>query len=65
MNKGDFLAQLQQQAEKQAKLHTSRIFPSQLDALTSFVGHYPWQVMAALSFMTALLVELLERGLLL
>jgi hypothetical protein len=65
MNKGDFLVQLQQQAEKQAKLHTSRVFPSQLDAFTSFVGHYPWQVMAVFSFVTALLVELLERGILL
>jgi hypothetical protein len=61
MNKDDFLAQLQLQAEKQAKLHHSRFFPTQLDGLTSFVGRYPWQVMAVASFLTALLVEVLVR----
>lgn len=63
MNKGDFLAQLQIQAEKQAKLHHSRLLPTQLDGLTSFVGHYPWQVMACLSLVAALLVEFLARWL--
>jgi hypothetical protein len=54
-----FLDQLQLQAKKQAKLHETRLLPRQLDSITSFVGNYPWQVLLALSGITALVIELL------
>lgn len=61
MNKDDFLGKLQLQAEKQAKLHHSRFLPAQLDFITSFIGHHPWQVMMVVSFVTALGVEVVSR----
>lgn len=53
----DFLEQLQQQAQKQAVLHEKRVFPRQLDWLTSLVGNYPWQILLVVSLLTALVIE--------
>ena len=55
----DFLEQLQHQAQKQAVLHEKRLLPRQLDWLTSLVGNYPWQILLGLSFVTALVFELM------
>lgn len=60
MHKQAFLAQLQQQAEKQAKLHHVRFLPKSLDGVTSVIGRYPWQVLAVSSGFSALLIEVLR-----
>jgi hypothetical protein len=61
MDKQVFLHQLQLQAEKQARLHYTRLLPPQLDFVTSFIGHYPWQVILVLSALTALVTEIVLR----
>lgn len=48
-----FIAQLQQQAQKQALLHEKRLLPRQVDWITSIIGSYPWQVLAVASGLTA------------
>lgn len=55
-----FLAELQKEAEHQAKLHQTRVLPAQLDWLTSLVGRYPWQTLIVLSFFTALSVNIVK-----
>ncbi len=55
-----FLAQLQHQATQQAKLYRYRVLPPQLDALTSFIGRYPWQVLLIVSGLVAVVVEVLR-----
>lgn len=57
MDEKDFLAQLQDQAAKQALLHSRRFLPEQVDVFTSFVGKYPWQVILILSGFVAVLLE--------
>jgi len=57
MDEKDFLAQLQQQAAKQALVHTRRILPEQLDIFTSFIGRFPWQVILVLSGLVAVVLE--------
>jgi len=54
-----FLQQLQHQAEKQSKLHDIRFIPSQLDTITSLIGRYPWQVILALSGLSALVLKVI------
>ncbi len=49
----DFLDRLQTEADLQARLHQQRFIPARLDALTSFIGRYPWQVVLLLSGLTA------------
>ncbi len=53
MKQTDFLDRLQDEASLQARLHQHRLIPSQLDALTSFIGRYPWQVIGVLAGLTA------------
>lgn len=55
-NDQDFLALLQQQAAKQAKLETNRFIPPTFDSITSLIGRYPWQIITVLSGITAFLV---------
>jgi hypothetical protein len=52
-----FLQQLERQASLQAQLERKRFFPRQLDPLTAIVGKNAWQVLAACSLLTALLLE--------
>jgi len=51
-----FIAFLQRRASLQAKLHTQRVLPSQLDWLTSFVGRYSWQTLLGVSALVAAIV---------
>lgn len=62
MKTNNFLEKLEKEASLQAKLSTTRIFPSQLDALTSFIGRYPWQFVLVVSGMTAFAIELLRSS---
>jgi hypothetical protein len=55
-NNSDFLAQLQGQAQKQAQLHHHRLIPKKLDAVTSVIGRYPWQVLLVISGLSAVVV---------
>jgi hypothetical protein len=50
-----FLEKLQEQAKLQSKLNEHRIFPRQLDNITSFIGNYPWQTLLVISFLSAAL----------
>ncbi|PIY80953.1 MAG: hypothetical protein COY80_00075 [Candidatus Pacebacteria bacterium CG_4_10_14_0_8_um_filter_42_14] len=59
MKTNNFLKKLEEEAALQAKLSTTRIFPRELDALTSFIGRNSWQFVLVLSGLTALLIELL------
>lgn len=54
----DFLHQLELQAQKQALLNEKRFLPKQLDFLTSLIGRYPWQFCLSLSFLVAVVFEL-------
>lgn len=60
----DFFGELEDLAKKQAKLHQERVLPKQLDWLTSLVGTYPWQTLVLVSGATAVLIELIKRGVL-
>lgn len=53
-----FLQQLQDQAQRQAKLNTQRVLPKQFDAVTSFIGNFPWQTILFLSLLTSILLEI-------
>lgn len=57
--KKDFLKELQKEAKAQKKLNEQRIFPEFLDEITSFIGEYSWQTLLFLSFLTAIVVELI------
>lgn len=52
-----FLKSLQTEAALQAKLEAQRLLPSSLDAVTSFIGRYPWQVLLVASGILALGIE--------
>jgi hypothetical protein len=53
----DFLQHLEQEALRQKQLYRHRVLPPQLDALTTFVGTYAWQVLVIAAFVTAVLIE--------
>lgn len=53
----EFLTKLQSEAALQARLSTTRIFPPQLDYVTSYIGRYAWQVLATLAGLTSLGLE--------
>lgn len=53
----EFLEKLQTEAKLQSRLNTTRFFPPQLDKITSFIGKYPWQVILAVSGLTAFSIE--------
>lgn len=57
----DFLTQLQDEAALQSSLHASRLLPPQLDWFTSLVGRYPWQSITVASFLSALVIEFVNR----
>jgi len=57
----DFLSALQEEAALQARLEKHRLLPSGLDALTSFVGRYAWQVVLVTSGVVALGIEIWQR----
>lgn len=56
-----FLEELQKEAELQAKIGKTRIFPQQLDAATSFIGKYSWQTLVLFSFMTTVFIQIIKR----
>lgn len=58
MGKAVFLAKLEQEAARQAKLYHQRVLPPQLDRVTTLIGKYPWQVILILSGFTAVFMEL-------
>lgn len=57
MKDPDFIALLQEQAKKQSDLDVRRVLPRKMDALTSFIGNYPWQVILTISLLGALAWE--------
>ncbi len=59
--KNQFITKLQQEAKLQARLNEERLLPRQLDPLTSVIGNYAWQVLMALSFISALALEIFKR----
>jgi len=58
MQDDHFLRLLERQAAKQAVLENNRVLPRQLDGFTAFVGTHAWQVLAGVSFATALLLRI-------
>lgn len=60
MHNKEFIERLQQEAAKQAALNRQRVFPKELDSLTSLVGNYPWQVLSILAVLTAVIMEFLK-----
>ncbi|NCN06348.1 MAG: hypothetical protein GW946_00710 [Candidatus Pacebacteria bacterium] len=59
-NTVDFLQILEKEASLQAKLEAKKLLPSQLDAVSSFIGRYTWQVLLFGSGVTALALECLK-----
>ena len=55
----DFLAKLQRQADKQAKLTQHPLLPTQLDAITSVIGRYSWQALVLVALLTAMMIEVM------
>lgn len=53
MKDQDFISLLQDQARKQSGLNRHRLLPKKMDAVTSVVGNYPWQVILTLSLVGA------------
>lgn len=58
MKDKDFVALLQDQALKQSMLNTQRVLPRKMDALTSFIGNYPWQVILVMALIGSVIWEL-------
>lgn len=56
-----FLRQLQEQAELQAHLSTSRILPKHADFLTTFIGNHPWQTIVFLSTISTIIMIVIHR----
>lgn len=54
----DFLKTLQKEAQQQQKLYNSRIIPKAFDPITSFIGENTLLVLATLSVLTAIIIEL-------
>lgn len=54
------LEKLQAEAALQARLEQQRLLPVSLDAVTSLIGRYPWQVVLVISGSTALAVEVVK-----
>jgi hypothetical protein len=57
----NFLKQLQAEAKQQEKISSSRILPSALDPITSFIGENTLLTLAVLSIISAIVVELLNK----
>lgn len=55
MKDQDFISLLQDQAQKQSMLNTRRILPKKMDAITSFIGNYSWQVILVISLVGAMI----------
>lgn len=60
LSKVDFLSKLKQEAEIQAKLEKTRFLPTELDAVTSFIGRHPWQVLVVSSGLVSIALELMK-----
>jgi hypothetical protein len=58
MKDQDFVSLLQEQAYKQSMLNTKRILPQKIDAITSFIGNNPWQVILFVSVVGAVIWQL-------
>lgn len=56
-----FLRQLQEQAELQAHLSTTRILPKHADWLTTFIGNHPWQTLVLLSTVSTIIMIIIHR----
>lgn len=56
----EFLSFLESEAQFQAKLHEHRVLPKGLDALSSALGRYSWQLLLAASFISALVFEIVK-----
>ncbi|NCN87778.1 MAG: hypothetical protein GW941_02690 [Candidatus Pacebacteria bacterium] len=53
MKDQDFVSLLQEQAQLQSKLNKERLFPKEVDWLTSIIGNYPWQFILVISILGA------------
>lgn len=56
----DFLKKLQDEAQQQQKLYSSRIIPKAFDPLTSFIGENTLVVLVFLAIFSALVVEFVK-----
>lgn len=56
MANNNFLSQLEKEAQLQAKLQQKKLLPERFGAVASFIARYPWQVIALLSGLTALVI---------
>lgn len=61
LKQDDFLNKLQQEAKLQSKIYQHRVIPQSLDCLATFVLNFFWQVLVALSLVTAILIEFFNR----
>lgn len=56
-----FLKKLQEQAELQAQLSTTRILPEKADHMMTFVGNHPWQTLVVLATMSTVLMLVIGK----
>lgn len=56
-----FLEKLQKEARFQQHLFENRVLPTKVDSLTSYIGTHSWQTLLVLSFVTAALLEIVEK----
>jgi len=57
----NFLQKLQQEASHQALLEKQKVLPSKISGLASLIAHYPIRILLAMSFVTAVLINLLLK----
>jgi hypothetical protein len=60
MKQSQFLEKLTQEAGLQAKIQAHPVLPRRLAPVTSALGAHTWKILAALSGLLALVVELAE-----
>lgn len=56
-----FLQQLQEQAELQSHLSTTRMLPQRADWLTTFVGNHPWQTLVGLATISTIVMVVIGK----
>jgi hypothetical protein len=56
-----FLKKLQEQAELQAQLSTTRILPEKADLIMTFVGNHPWQTLVTLATLSTVLMLVIGK----
>lgn len=56
-----FLEKLQAEANFQQEIFKNRVLPTKVDAITAYIGTHSWQTILVLSFVTAVLLEIVEK----